>query len=117
MPPCRKIASNLLLTPAGELLRNPLVELSAEGRIRAIRRLDAVDRSPFTEFYAGLLLPHLRPEAAARCKALLGDRTTPLTQLLRPLQQEGAGGLLLLAGLDYAQLTFTEQSSVRLLVP
>ncbi len=120
MPPCRKIASNLLLTAAGDLVRNPLVYLSAEGRILAVRRLDeaaGADRSPFTEFHAGLLVPRFPADWRDRFEALRGDRTTPLPQLLAPLLRPEGGVLVLLSGLDYDRMTLTDRSAIRQIAP
>lgn len=120
MPPCRKIASNLLLTAAGDLVRAPLVCLSAEGRLLAVHRTGEAaeaDRSPFTEFYAGLLVPHFPADWRDRFEALRGDRTTPLPQLLAPLLLPEGGVLLLLSGLDYGRLTLTDRSVIRQIAP
>ena len=56
--PSRRIASNLLWTPQG-LLRNPLVGVAADGRILSVGTCPEPDRSPGTEFYAGVLAPGL----------------------------------------------------------
>ena len=56
--PSRRIASNLLWTPQG-LLRNPLVGVAADGRILFVGTCPEPDRSPGTEFYAGVLAPGL----------------------------------------------------------
>lgn len=56
--PSRRIASNLLWTPQG-LLRNPLVGVAADGRILSVETCAEPDRSPGTEFYAGVLAPGL----------------------------------------------------------
>ncbi len=52
----RKIASNLLLR-GGEIVANPIVEVDAEGRILSVEcGVEGVDRSPETEFYAGVMV-------------------------------------------------------------
>ncbi len=56
----RKIASNLLLR-GGELLANPIVEVDGSGTILSVEcgaELDRsqIDRSPSTEFYAGVMV-------------------------------------------------------------
>lgn len=56
--PFRRIASNLLWTPQG-LIRNPLVGVAADGRILSVETCAEPDRSPGTEFYAGVLAPGL----------------------------------------------------------
>lgn len=56
--PFRRIASNLLWTPQG-LVRNPLVEVAADGRILSVATCAEPDRLPGTEFYAGVLAPGL----------------------------------------------------------
>ena len=56
--PSRRIASNLLWTPQG-LVRNPLVEVAADGRVLSVRTCSAPDRMPGTEFYSGVLAPGL----------------------------------------------------------
>lgn len=54
----RRIASHGLLTDKG-WLRNPVVEIGADGTILRIATSDHPDREPFTEFHAGLLVPGL----------------------------------------------------------
>ena len=54
----RRIASNLLWTPQG-LVRNPLVEVAADGRILSVGTCSEPDRMPGTEFYSGVLAPGL----------------------------------------------------------
>lgn len=56
--PSRRIASNLLWTPQG-LVRNPLIEVAADGRILSVTACAEPDRLPGTEFYAGVLAPGL----------------------------------------------------------
>ena len=111
MPCSRKIASTLLLTAAGEVVRDPLVELSAEGRITTLRRCAAADRDPFTAFYAGLLVPDFPADWQAAFEGLKGAQR-PLQQLLPPLLTPGAGVLILLSGLDYERLTLTPRSRI-----
>jgi len=54
----RRIATHYLLTKEG-WLRNPLVEVAPDGTILRVTTTEHPDREPFTEFYAGLLLPGL----------------------------------------------------------
>lgn len=54
----RRIASHGLLTDKG-WLRNPVVEIDADGTIRSVATSQQPDREPFTEFHAGLLIPGL----------------------------------------------------------
>ena len=54
----RRIASNLLWTPQG-LVRNPLVEVAADGRILSVGTCSDPDGMPGTEFYSGVLAPGL----------------------------------------------------------
>lgn len=61
--PVRRIAANLLWTPRG-LVRDPLVEVSADGRIVSVTQCAEPDRQAGTEFYAGVLAPGL---ANAHC--------------------------------------------------
>ena len=56
--PSRRIASNLLWTPQG-LVRNPLVEVAADGRVLSVGTCSEPDRMPGTEFYSGVLAPGL----------------------------------------------------------
>ncbi len=53
----RKIASNLLLH-RGELLHNPVVELTPDGEILSIEFVESsrLDCSPETEFYSGIMM-------------------------------------------------------------
>lgn len=102
----RKIASNLLFD-GHTLHRNPLVELSDEGEVLRITTVAHPDRQPFTEFYAGMLVVGVDP---AMLPQLLSDHTTPLLDLLPPTINPARGRLMLLTGLDYAQLRFTTES-------
>ena len=52
--PNRRIASNLLWSSATGLVRHPLAELTAAGRLLAVVSCPEPDRLPATEFYAGL---------------------------------------------------------------
>lgn len=54
----RRIASHGLLTDRG-WLRNPLVEIGPDGTILSVATCEHPDREPYTEFYAGMLLPGL----------------------------------------------------------
>ena len=54
--PSRRIASNLLWTPQG-LVRNPLVEVAADGRILSVGTCSEPDRKPGTEYYSGVMAP------------------------------------------------------------
>lgn len=56
--PSRRIASNLLWTPQG-LVRNPLVEVAADGRILRVGACAEPDRLPGVEFFSGVLAPGL----------------------------------------------------------
>ena len=56
--PSRRIASNLLWTPQG-LVRNPLVEVAADGRVLSVGTCTEPDRMSGTEFYSGVLAPGL----------------------------------------------------------
>lgn len=112
MPCSRKIASNLLLTAAGEVVRDPLVELAADGTLSAIRRCAAADREPFTAFYAGLLVPGFPADYRAAFEALQKAAPQPLQELLPPLLDPQEGVLVLLSGLDYERLTLTPRSEI-----
>lgn len=113
MPCNRKIASNLLLTATGGLLHDPLVELSAEGRIVTVRRCAAADREPFTEFYAGLLVADFPCDYRTVFERLKAAAPQPLDALLPPLLTPQKGVLVLLSGLDYARMTLTPRSEIR----
>lgn len=104
--PSEKIASNWLLTRNGEWLRYPLVERSAGGAFR-ISLTDAPDRSPFTEFRAGVVVEGLTREAFER---VAHDYTTPLEELLLPLMEGNGRCLALLSGLDYERRLLTPET-------
>ncbi len=58
--PSRRVAANLLLQ-GGRLYRNPIVEFAADGTILSVERCEAgdedrLDRSPYTEFYSGIMV-------------------------------------------------------------
>lgn len=52
----RRIASHFLWTETG-WLRNPIVETAPDGTILRLSVCERPDREPFTEFYAGALVP------------------------------------------------------------
>ena len=113
MPCNRKIASNLLLTADGRLLRDPLIELSTEGRIVSLGRCAAADREPFTVFYAGLLVVGFPPDYRTCFEQLKAAPPQPLHELLPPLLDPQEGVLVLLSGLDYEHLRLTPRSEIR----
>lgn len=78
--PSRRIASNLLWT-AGGIIRNPLVEVGADGRLRLAGTCPQPDRLPFTEFYAGLLAAGFPHDWRAAFAFLKTRRETPLADL------------------------------------
>ncbi len=111
--PLRRIASNLLWRD-GRLLRDPLVSLTAEGRIAAVAVCPAPDRQPATAFYAGVLVadfPADSKEAFRRLAALAGR---PLGEALAAVGCPAPGGVaVVLSGLDYATLRLTERVRMR----
>lgn len=78
--PSRRIASNLLWT-AGRVIRNPLVEVGADGRLRLVGTCPQPDRLPFTEFYAGLLVAGFLQDYRFAFAFLKTRRETPLADL------------------------------------
>lgn len=107
--PIRRIASNLLWTPQG-LLRNPLVTLSAEGRLLGVESCPDPDRLSATEFYSGLLVAGFPADYRAafghlRTAALPLEEALP--ELVRP-----DGVLVVLSGLDYGTLRLTPRSTI-----
>lgn len=129
MQPHRKIASNLLWTPWG-VVRRPLLELSADGRIVSADRCDDPDRSAATEFYAGLLVAGFPDDWLSAFEALR-RRPEPLDTLLEEATRAAyassfcpgpaadiclpaaAAPLVLLSGLDYTALRLTDRSEIR----
>ena len=127
----RRIASNLLWTPQG-IVRNPLVEVAPDGRILSVRVCDTPDRSPFTEFHAGLLVAGF-PDDYEACFARMSGRPEPLPELLAELFAPGSGYmpagtasaasdsaspapgtvLVVVSGLDYDTLRLTASSQIR----
>ncbi|MDO4758592.1 MAG: cytosine deaminase [Rikenellaceae bacterium] len=94
----KKIASNRLLSRAG-WIENPLIELSDEGEVVAIRSTAQPDREPFTSFRAGLLVIGVEDPQAV-WEAIRTNHTTPLDKLLAPHLGDGHRALLF-SGLDY----------------
>lgn len=95
--PFRRIASNWLWTPQG-LLRNPLVEVEADGRIHSVTTCAEPDRQSFTEFYAGVLAPGL---VNAHCHLELS--------YLRGTIPEGCGFAGFAAAMGQVRDRFTDQ--------
>lgn len=112
--PRRRIAASRLLTPAGEVVRNPLVEVAPDGGIRLLGQWVDADREPFTEFLAGLLVPGFPSDYRAAFAAVAADRTTPLDRLLPRAAQ---GCTVLLSGIDYERLLLTERTAIRRVAP
>ncbi len=97
---------------------NPLVELDAAGRIRAVTVCTEPDREPFTEFYAGVLVADFPADYRAAFRQMLTARNRPLEEQLAESLPSGAateGVLVVIAGLDYAPLRLTDASTIRLL--
>ena len=109
--PSRRIASNLLWIPATGLVRPPLAELSAAGRLLTVVSCPDPDRLAATEFYAGLLVAGFPAEYRAAFERLRRDGR-PLPELLPDIVRPD-GILVLLAGLDYATLRLTPQATIR----
>ena len=112
MPSIRRIASNLLWTPQG-VVRNPLVEMAADGRLLSVVECPAPDRSPFTEFYAGLLVPDFPADYRRAFAAMLALPEIPLPEQLRALPQSSIGVTVVVSGLDYTAMLLTPQSQIR----
>lgn len=140
--PSRRIASNLLWTAEG-IIRHPLVETDAEGRLRVVGTCPQPDRLPFAEFYAGLLVAGFPADYRAAFASLMIRRETPLPELLAGLSgaeavpetgteadirtdwpvADGsglrfpillpAGCLAVLSGLEYDPLRLTVRSQIR----
>ena len=113
-PPARRIASNLLWTPQG-LVRDPLLVLAPDGRIRSVSRCTAPDRLAATEFYAGLLVADFPADYRTAFARLCQHPETPLDEQLRRLVPASPGLLVVLSGLDYPSLRLTAQSQIHAL--
>lgn len=108
--PLRRIASNLLWTPGG-LLHDPLLEIAADGRVSHVASCSAPDRRPFTEFYAGLLVPDF-PAAYRGTFDVLLRAGRPLTEMLPAFVPAPQGCLVVISGLDYAAMRLTVRSRI-----
>lgn len=111
MQPSRKIASNLLWTGSG-LLRAPLLTLDAAGRILRCESCAEPDRSPLTEFYAGVLVPGFPDDHLAVFARMKADRR-PLDRQLAELCPASPGCLVVVSGLDYATLRLGARAQIR----
>ncbi len=85
--PLRRVAANRLWTPEG-VLRNPLVEWGADGRIRRITTCGEPDRLAGTEFYAGLLVVEFPADFRTAFARLQAQPEVPLTEALPRLAEE-----------------------------
>lgn len=105
--PLRRIASNLLWRD-GEVLRDPLVELTASGRIVSARSCPAPDREPFTEFYPGVIVADFPAEGQAVFRRLLAAGDLPLGEALAAAgYPDPEGAAVVVSGLDYATMRLT----------
>ncbi|MDE6046562.1 MAG: cytosine deaminase [Alistipes sp.] len=109
---CRKIASNLLWTPQG-VVRDPLVEIAADGRMRSLAVCAEPDRMPFVEFYAGLLVFDFPADFRAAFAALQDTPDESLAERLPGLVVPGGGIPVVISGLDYASLRLTPAATIR----
>lgn len=109
--PCRRIAAHLLWTP-GRIVRNPLVELGSDGRIRLVTVCTRPDCMPCTEFYAGMLVPDFPTDFRAAFEMMRNCAATPLPELLAQLPAE-PGVPVVLSGLDYRTLRLTPQARIQ----
>lgn len=107
--PTRRIASNLLWTPQG-LVRNPLVTLSAEGRLLRVESCPEPDRRPATEFYSGLLVAGFPADYRAAF-VRLRESGLPLGESLPALVRPD-GVVVVLSGLHYDTLRLTPRSAI-----
>lgn len=116
VPPIRRIASNLLWTAEG-IVRNPLLEVAADGTVCRAGTCDAPDRVPFAEFYAGLLVPGFPADWQQAFARIAADAATPLDEQLRRLPPSPGGVLVVISGLDYERMLLTPDSRIRSLFP
>lgn len=111
MQPSRKIASNLLWTGSG-LLRAPLLTLDTAGCILRCESCAEPDRSPLTEFYAGVLVPGF-PDDYRTVFARMRADGRPLDRQLAELPPASPGCLVVVSGLDYATLRLGPRAQIR----
>ena len=110
MKPARCIAAHRLWTPQG-IVCNPVVTLSAEGRVLEVECCVEPDRLPATEFYSGVLVPDFPAEYAAAF-AELQRRGGALAELLPTVVPACDGIAVVLSGLDYDRLQLTGRSRI-----
>ena len=110
MKPERRIAAHRLWTPQG-IVCNPVVTLSAEGRLLEVARCAEPDRLPSTELYAGLLVPDFPADYAAAF-AELQRHGGALAELLPKVVPADAGRMVAISGIDYATLRLTDRSHI-----
>ena len=113
MNACRRIAAHLLWTEQG-IVRHPLVTLTPDGRVVSVETLAEPDRSPATEFYAGLLVPGFPADYRAAFAALRAGGGA-LTELLPRIVPARPGRIAVLSGLDYAEMRLTAQARIEVL--
>ena len=106
----RQIASHRLWPEEG-LVENPLISLSCEGEIGSVRSVEAPDREPLTEFYAGVIIPHFPTNYQEVFARMLAQREIPLSeQLPRWLVAEGC--VVVLSGVDFSTLRLSDRAQI-----
>ena len=107
----RKTASNLLWSSEG-LVRNPLVEWDATGRVVSLRTCDAPDREPFTEFLAGLLVLDFPRDIRATLDYMQRQADLPLPEQLSRISPAKSGIPVVISGIDYEMMRLTADTRI-----
>ena len=93
-------------------MHNPLVEFSAEGKFISAREVSGVDRSPHTEFYAGLLVIGFKEDYRAAFAEMMASSEQSLEVLLPRYTSDIQGVAVIISGIDYERLALTDRAKI-----
>lgn len=96
-------------------MHHPLVEFDSKGRVLRIEECSSVDRSPLTEFFAGLMVLHFPENAREVFREMMENRHKSLEVLLREVTLQDGGVAVILSGLDYQGGFLTSSSQIQVL--
>ncbi|MDE5623557.1 MAG: cytosine deaminase [Alistipes sp.] len=111
MPQPRKILSNLLWTPQG-WVRQPLVEVAADGSVCVAGACSEPDRVAFAEFRPGVVVLDFPVDFRAAFESFRASPGLSLGEWLPRVVVPGRGVAVLISGFDCGSLRLTPQSRI-----
>ena len=87
--------------------------LTAEGRIASVDICREVDRVPFTEFYAGVLVAGFPADYRAVFERMMAESGEGLEELLLRYATDPQGIVVVISGIGHAPLRLTERAKIQ----